>query len=376
MSLKETLTQFPRIDAPEWLMQRKKEAFVQFQDNSFPTQKDESWRYMNLTPFLSSSLVLHESKLPYVPHYEGLDVALFSELSQDVPLCLGISGHPFTFLNTVHFHDGLFLVAKKAVSETVILDSFPDRLRISVEPSASLSLVIHEKEGDAPGFKNSFLELDLQENASLTIVVVNANAKGPHFMTMKAELSKDSNLSFTRFTRRDHDLSRYDSFININGEGANADIKGIAMLSADARLYNHLIVNHHVGNSTCNQVFKHILTGESESEFSGLVVVEKNAHGTSSKQLNQNLLLSDKARALSRPQLQIDADDVQCAHGCTVGQLNPNEVFYLRSRGLSLQDANTLLTYGFACDVIQDVSHESTRHFMESVISKEINSYV
>ena len=375
MSLKETLTQFPRIDAPDWLLTRKKEAFSLFQDQPFPNQEQETWRYVDLSKFLSSNLVLHESTLPKVSPQKGLTAQSLSSMGTDVPLTLGVSGYVFSFLNTVHFHDGLYLRANEKVEEPVVLDSFPDRLYVSVKKGASLSLVIHEKEGDATGFKNSFLEMDVEEGASVSVVVVNADAKGPHFMTMKTDLAENASLKFIRFTRRDHDLSRYDTFVNFNGAGAHAVLKGVSMLSSDAKLYNHLVVNHFVGDTTCEQVFKHILTGESESEFCGLVKVHKKAHGTGSKQLNQNLLLSDKARALSRPQLQIDADDVECAHGCTVGQLNEDELFYLRSRGLSEAESKTLLTYGFACDVLQDVDHEPTRAFMESVVKQEVASY-
>jgi Fe-S cluster assembly protein SufD len=111
------------------------------------------------------------------------------------------------------------------------------------------------------------------------------------------------------------------------------------------------------------------------SEFSGLVFVEKNAHGTNSSQLNQTLLLSDQARALSRPQLRIDADDVECAHGATVGQLNPDEIFYIQSRGMTQQKAKQLLTYGFAKEVLTDVPDPKIKTMLLEMLQSEASDY-
>ena len=127
-------------------------------------------------------------------------------------------------------------------------------------------------------------------------------------------------------------------------------------------------------NCFCKQHFKSILTQDAVSEFSGLVYVAKGSHGVDSQQLNQNLLFSDSARVLSRPQLKIDADDVQCAHGSTIGQLNPEEIHYIKSRGLTEQEAKSLLTFGFAEEIINEISDDTVKKELTSVVKQIIGS--
>ena len=118
------------------------------------------------------------------------------------------------------------------------------------------------------------------------------------------------------------------------------------------QFFNHLKINHFSKDCHCEQVFKNILDGKSVSEFSGCVYVATGSHEVVSTQLNNNLMFSDSARALSRPQLIIDADDVQCDHGSTIGQLNPTEIHYIRSRGLTEKEARVLLSFGFIDEVL------------------------
>ena len=136
------------------------------------------------------------------------------------------------------------------------------------------------------------------------------------------------------------------------GEGSHAHSTGLTLLHHKQRVHHHMAVAHHAPNTTTEQHFKALVANEAISEFDGTLIVKTGADGTDAKQLSNNILLSQKAKAFARPWLQIDADDVKCAHGATVGQLNADEVFYLRSRGLRPDQARQALFGGYALAAI------------------------
>jgi Fe-S cluster assembly protein SufD len=149
--------------------------------------------------------------------------------------------------------------------------------------------------------------------------------------------------------------SRHHLEVTLSGEHATCRMNGLSLLSGNSSVYRHVVVNHPVGHCVSEQLFKGIINDQARSEFDGTIVVGKGANGTDATQLNKNLLLSGQARVYTRPQLQIDTDDVKCAHGATVGQLEEEELFYLVSRGLDKRTAQNLLTFGFAEEVIDRI---------------------
>jgi Fe-S cluster assembly protein SufD len=138
----------------------------------------------------------------------------------------------------------------------------------------------------------------------------------------------------------------------LQGEGAECHLNGLDVLKDSTEVYHHTVMEHWVPNCVSDQYYKGILDNTAKSEFNGLVFVAKGADGTDSQQLNKNLMLSEEARVWTRPQLQINADDVKCAHGATVGQLEEDQLFYFASRGLDRELAQALLTFGFAEEMI------------------------
>jgi len=169
-------------------------------------------------------------------------------------------------------------------------------------------------------------------------------------------------------------LVRNDVRVSLDGPGASVTLGGLSVLSGAAGSHNHSVVTHAAPGTTSRQLFKDILSGASRSEYSGLVHVLRGAPGSDSNQLCRNLLLSDEARAHSRPQLKIDTDDVKCSHGSATGQLPANELFYLQSRGLSHEQARAILIEGFAEEVVltlpeslRQEAHERVRHELERV---------
>ena len=146
------------------------------------------------------------------------------------------------------------------------------------------------------------------------------------------------------------------------------------MLSGSQHSDTHSVIDHTVPNCTSHQTYKGVLNDKSRGVFNGKVMVRENARGTDAQQSNKNLLLSNDARVDTKPQLEIFNDDVKCAHGATVGQLEEEELFYLLTRGLPDGLARNLLTYGFAEAIIRKIGIESIRADLDAAVLNRLNS--
>jgi Fe-S cluster assembly protein SufD len=163
-------------------------------------------------------------------------------------------------------------------------------------------------------------------------------------------------------------LVRNDVNAVLDGEGADSILNGLYMIGGQQFVDFHMRVEHAKAHCTSHELFKGILDGRARSVFNGLIHVHKGAQKTDAKQSNRNLLLSKEAIANSNPQLEIYADDVRCTHGSTVGQLDDDAVFYLRSRGIGEEAARSLLTYAFASDIVERIKVEAVRHDLEEFL--------
>ena len=215
------------------------------------------------------------------------------------------------------------------------------------------------------------LDIRLAKNSRLTVTLMRDLAKGStNKLESRADLEANATLDFTGVACGAGSWE-HDSQIHLNGAESAATLRGLSVLSGEASIKNTTVV-HHTGKATTSfQLFKDILSDKSRAEYAGLVHVHKGADKTESNQLARNLLLSDDARADSRPQLKIDADDVKCKHGSSIGQLSPHELFYLRSRGLDENAARRMLIYGFAEEVIES-AEAGVKAPLEKLIDKEL----
>ena len=169
--------------------------------------------------------------------------------------------------------------------------------------------------------------------------------------TMRATLGRDASMQWTTVAQGG-ELVRFRSTVSLDGPGASVSLAGLSVLDGRRQAHVHTRVVHAVGQTQSRQLFKTIADGQSIASFDGLVSVAPGADGTDARQTNHNLLLSSRARVETRPQLDILADDVKASHGATVGRPNPEELFYLRSRGLSSEQAMSVLMRGFADEVL------------------------
>jgi Fe-S cluster assembly protein SufD len=167
-------------------------------------------------------------------------------------------------------------------------------------------------------------------------------------------------------------IDRHEVRVELLEEGAECDLKGLYVIGNDEHADNYTVVQHRVPHCNSRQLFKGILGGRARGAFTGRVVVNPKAQKTNATQANHNLLLSDDAVAETRPQLEIYADDVKCAHGATIGQLDADALYYLRSRGLGPLAARNLLVHAFAGEITGSVADERIAEGLRAILGARL----
>src|SRR4029077_18941962 len=163
-------------------------------------------------------------------------------------------------------------------------------------------------------------------------------------------------------------LVRNEVRVALDAEGCEATINGLYMASGRQHMDNHTVIDHAKAHCASHELYKGILDGKAHGVFNGKIFVRQDAQKTDAKQTNQTLLLSDDATINTKPQLEIYADDVKCTHGATVGQLDAESIFYLRSRGIDLDAPRALLTFAFANDIVGRIGVDSLRDGLEKLL--------
>ena len=164
--------------------------------------------------------------------------------------------------------------------------------------------------------------------------------------------------------------------VELKGEGAEANVYGAYVCGADERVKIAVDMRHDVPHCNSRQLFKGIAGGSSRVDFYGKIIVAKDAQRTEAYQENHNILLSDAAKVDTKPQLEIYADDVKCSHGATIGRLNEEEQFYMRSRGISLEDAKVLQMISFIAPVLENISDEEQRETIAAQFESDIRNII
>lgn len=162
--------------------------------------------------------------------------------------------------------------------------------------------------------------------------------------------------------------------VDLNGEGARFALNGVGISTADEKIRVHVELRHNVPGCSSSQLFKNLVGGMARVDFYGRIIVAQDAQKTEAYQANHNLLLSDTARVNTKPQLEIYADDVKCSHGATIGKLNEDEQFYMRSRGISLAEARFLQMISFVSPVFELVPEETERERLRDEVEAELRT--
>lgn len=241
---------------------------------------------------------------------------------------------------------------------------------------SNVSLVVKEAGAAREAHRMSVeLELIVGEGGHLNLLTLQEDPSVEQFFTRRITLQKNAVLECASFVLGGAWL-REDTHVRFDGEGASASLKGLGILRGAEQLFQQVTAEHAAGHCDSNQFFKNVLAENAKSDFDSLVHVHAGAQQSNSRQLSKNVLLSERAQAHARPQLRILADDVSCAHGATVGQLEKEELFYLRSRGLSAETARLLLINGFAQEIVDGISDAHSRVWIGEKVRRRLEEII
>lgn len=399
-----------------WLDARRAAALERANALSVPTTCDEEWRFTDLTPLTKLQLQPASTPAPVSAAEIGVhavpeaavrlvfvDGILVPQLGAAGTLPAGVTVLPladalknhaalvephlakmagddlFVSLNTAFLNQGVFIhfakgAALKAPIHLLFVAAGQDvaahpRVLIVAETGAE-GCVIEDyvAQGEAAGLTNAVTEIAVAANAGLRhIKLQRESRKAFHIGSCAVTLGKDARFVSQAVTLGAR-LSRNNLAIVQQGEGVEVAIDGLALIGGRQLADTHTLIDHLKPHGRCEQVHKTIVGGGAHAVFNGKVFVREGAQLTDSSQQSRNLLLSDKAHVDTKPQLEIFADDVKCAHGAAVGQLDPEHLFYLKSRGLPEAQARNLLTYAFGAEIIDRIPVPSLVAKLEALV--------
>lgn len=416
---------FARYDSPRVASQRN-DAFMLFKENGFPHIKLEKWRNSDLSKVLDRSYKLGIEKPELnkkaeehfkceVPGFDTTSItvlngwyincgstitrhangmisgslrAAFAEFPEIVERHYGryadYNANSLAALNTAMAIDGVFIyvpdnvIIDKPVQMVSIINSHDDvfiniRNLIIVGNNSKLQLVqCDDSIDDQRSFINTVTEFSIGSNSQLDhYKLQNKNNHSVLINSAWFNLQRDARLSSNGISLNGGFI-RNESYASLNGAGSHADLLGLYLMDRNQHIDNQVFVDHAVADCTSNELFKGILDDHASGVFNGHILVRKDAQRTSAYQNNKNILISDKAVIDTKPFLEIYADDVKCSHGATIGQLDDQAMFYLRSRGIGFENARMLLMYAFAAEIINKISIETLRNRIDDLVKKRL----
>lgn len=370
------------FDPKDILQNWRKKAWNRFQEIGLPKNRQEAFQYLYLKDIffpkpaekpeicqdISSQLLFvdgyfQKASLPSPLVCLPLDEAMRTYgifLQNRLARSLKEETDPFAALNGALQGQGAFIYippnchVKQPIEILHLLSSektSSPRLHIYLNKGSSLTLIQHTVGADR-SFCNALIDITLDERSEFHFQEAqNIQKDSFYFQTFRATLKRDSKLK-TLSLSKGAKIARSSIKVQLLEQNSEAELEGLSDLSGALQNHTHVIVEHAAPHCRSRQHFKTILKDSSRSSFEGKILVRPAAQKTESYQLNNNLLLSDEASANSKPNLEIFADDVKASHGSTITQLDKEEVFYLRSRGLSQEEAEKWLIRGFSQELI------------------------
>ena len=264
----------------------------------------------------------------------------------------------------------LQIISVRTAACTDELD-FGSRFELENCASAKLLLCSHTLSEDKFATKEK-VEIELGENAVLDIAIMqNEHNNSLHNTSFNISLAANAVLRFHIITLHGGEISNTID-VNLNGKGGECELSGLYLANGKQRISNKINICHNVPECRSSQLFKGILEDEAITRFSGTILVAKDAQKTEAYQANNNLLASDFAKAYTQPHLEIYADDVKCSHGATVGSLNEDELFYMRSRGISFSEAKLLQQQAFAYAALEKITNPALLERLGNLVEKRL----
>jgi len=406
--------------------QLRKDALNRFGQLEFPTQKDEEWKYTNISPLLKHNFVTPTSKV--LIEQELVKKYLFEELEHSLLVFVNgyfIDEHSdiknlpdgvvagnlseaiknnspliekhftkyahhqnniFTALSTAYTNDGAFVYVPdgKIVEEPIhiIYITSSDDNKIIVQPrnlfiagkNSQVAIIEHYVSAEeSVYFTNSVTEIVADESSVVDHIKLQEESRNAfHIARMEIYQERNSNFS-SHSISVGGELTRNDINSRFNDEGSECTLNGLYMIEGSQLFDAHTLIDHTMPHCNSHEHYKGILNDKSRGVFNGKVIVRPDAQKTNAFQENNNILLSNDALINTKPQLEIFADDVKCSHGATIGQLDEEARFYLKSRGIGEEASRAILLHAFASDVVTSIKTDALRNYLEKIITDRFN---
>ncbi len=380
----------------------KKKLLTSFFEKGFPTIQDEEWKYTSLKKLISedysigkngsilsdldisnhslgfeNKIVFSDGKLISTPKIKGITFSDFSDFecsTSDTFLQLNsaLANNGFTIkVDSNTIVDGVIEILFFTTTE----NSFNQyRNQIIIGDNAEVKFVEKiQNLSDSTSFINHFTQIKCGKNTNVEYNKIQNNTENAKLIdTMNIFQKEDSTCNINTlifggsFTRNNLNFEQ-------NGSNCESNMNGVSILDKNQLADNHTFVDHKQPHCTSNEMYKGVYLGSSKGVFNGKIMVRQDAQKIDAFQSNNNLLLSENSTIDSKPQLEIYADDVKCSHGCTIGQLDEDALFYMRSRGIGITEAKAVLTYAFASEAIENISILEVKLLAQKLLAKKLN---
>ena len=413
-----------QVDVDAYVHGIRSEAIKTFEEKGFPTKKEEAWKYTSLNRILKHNYSVFPQKEnaleyrdvkkyfihdidtykivfidgKYSSHlsettHDGMDVCLMSAALCKPKYRLVIENYfnkiatkdSLSSLNTAFSNEGAFIhiPKNKLVEKPIQVLHFstgnesalmlqPRNLIVVDENSHVQIIERHQSLTDNPVLTNCVTEIYANKRAIVDYYKVqNDNVNASLIDNTFVNQKRESHCSVHTFSFGGK-LTRNNLNFFQNGERIDSTLKGITIIGDKQHVDHNTLVHHIEPNCESHQDYKGVFGDSAVGVFNGKVVVEKEAQKTNAFQANNNILISDKATINTKPQLEIFADDVKCSHGCTIGQLDDNAMFYLRTRGIPEKEAKALLMYAFSNNVLNSVKIPELKQRINKLIAKQL----
>ncbi len=412
------------LDQDDLIHEMRKSAFKEFELSGFPTRKNEAWKYTPLASLIKEDYsvfskktnalefkdvkqyFLHDIDTYKVVFIDGIYSSFLSETTHDgMDICLmsaalikpkyravieayfnkAIAKDSLTSLNTAFAKEGVYIniPSHKEVEKPIEIINFATgneaslmlqpRNLIVVGENAHVQIIErHQSLTENPVFTNSVTEIFTEKRGCVDYYKVqNDRLSASLIDNTFIKQGRESNVSVHTFSFGGK-LVRNNLNFYQEGQHCDSTLKGITIIEGKQHVDHSTLVHHLAPNCESHQVYKGLFDERAVGVFNGKVVVDKEAQKINAFQQNNNILISDKATINAKPQLEIFADDVKCSHGCTIGQLDEDALFYLRSRGIAEKEAKALLMYAFANNVLQSVKIPELKKRINTLIANKI----
>jgi len=406
-----------RQNDPKWLVSLRKEAVDFIREQGFPSVRHEEWKYTSLEDMYRSELHLPNAaegrltandieaktlakntkckavflngrfsrELSSIANPPSkLKLTLFSELlkkdSESIKEVLrNTPNEAFTWLNTALMDEGLLIENKNNSAESDLvhvinisvgnLDTITAP-RIAIKSNTGSKLTVIEEFidfSDRESFTNAVTIVEAAQGSEIRHHRITNNRNSYHVGHLKCLVKKDANLISSSLALGGK-VSRINIDVQLNEPGASCHLTGLFIGMREETIDHHTSIEHAASNTFSDEIYKGVMGGKSKGVFNGKVVVNKNICGVEASQNSNNLLLSEVADINTKPELEIYSDDVRCAHGATVGELDSDSIFYLRTRGISEKDAKHMLVEAFVDEALSKIPVPSVQDEVKKVI--------